>query len=93
MTVSIDIPKHAEDTLRKAFGDALNRTALEALAIEGYRAGKLSRFDVQLILGLESRWETEEWLGDRGVHLNYSLADLESDRDTLESVLGPLKKS
>jgi predicted HTH domain antitoxin len=87
MSVSIDIPKQAEDVLRKAFGDTLNRSALEALAIEGYRSGKLSQFEVQEVLGFTSHWETEERLGERGIHLNYSVADLEADRRTIDGIL------
>jgi hypothetical protein len=92
MTVSIDIPKQAEEMLKGAFGDNLNRTALEAIAIEGYRTGKLSRYEVQTVLGFDDRWQTESWLGSRGVHLNYSIEDLEADRQTLDRVLGPAKR-
>jgi hypothetical protein len=84
MTVSIVIPESAEEALRGAFGDNLNRAALEAMAIEGYRTGKLSFYQVQQILGFDNRWETEEWLGAHEVDRNYSLADLEADRRTLE---------
>lgn len=91
MTLSIDISKQAEDVLRGAFGEDLSRAALEAMALEGYRAGKLSCYDIQKILGLDNRWDAEEWLGGHGADLNYSLADLEADRQTLNRVLGPVK--
>jgi predicted HTH domain antitoxin len=91
MTVSIDIPKQAEELLRGAFGDHLSRAVLEAIAIEGYREGKLSRFEVQTLLGLEDRWETESWLGSKGVHLDYGREDLDADRQTLDRLLGPSK--
>ena len=83
ITVQMDIPEQAEELLRDAFGDNLNRAALEAIAIEGYRSGKLSRYDVQRLLGFEDRWETESWFSGKGVHLNYHLEDLEADRKTL----------
>jgi len=91
MTVSIEIPRQAEDMLRGAFGDNLSRTALEAIAVEGYRTGKLSRFEVQTLLGFEDRWQTEAWLGSKGVHPTYGLEDLEADRQTLDRLLGPAK--
>ncbi len=92
MAVSFEIPKDAEEMLQRAFGDDLTRAALEAIAIEGYRAGKLSRYEVQILLSFEDRWETEAWLGGRGVHLNYSVQDLDADRETLDRLLGPGNK-
>jgi hypothetical protein len=35
------------------------------------------------ILGPENRWDTENWLGDRGANVSYSLDDLRADQDTL----------
>ena len=89
MTVQFNIPEGVEDSLREVWGSDLARAALEALAIEGYRTGKLSRFQVQQLLGFGDRWETEAWLGDRGVNVNYALDDLETDRATLTRTLGP----
>jgi hypothetical protein len=91
MTVSIEIPQDAEALLRQAFGSRLNRAALESLAVEGYREGRLSRFEVQRILGFDNRWEVEEWLGGHGANVRYSTADLEADRRTLHEMLGPEK--
>lgn len=91
MTVAIDIPKEAEKVLHAAYGDTLNRAALEAIAVEGYRSGKLTRYEVQSLLGLEDRWEAETWLGGKGAHLNYTLQDLDADRETLQRTLGPAK--
>jgi hypothetical protein len=91
MTLSIPIPPHAEELLRNAFGEALNRTTLDAILVEGYRVGKLSRFDIQRILGFDNRWDTDEWLGSHGAHLNYSAENLDADRNTLNQVLGPVK--
>jgi hypothetical protein len=91
MTVSIDIPQQAERLLREAFGDNLGRAALEAIAIEGYRGGKLTAFEVQTLLGFEDRWETQAWFASRKVNLNYSLEDLDADRATLNRTLGPAK--
>ena len=92
MTLSLTISSDAEETLRHAWGEGLDRAALEALAIEGFRSGKLSRFEVQSLLGLSDHRETEKWLGDRGVNLNYSSDDLTADRATLEKVLGPIRR-
>ncbi len=89
MTLRLEISDDAHRALNEAWGQDLSRAALEALSIEGYRTGKLSRHDVQTLLGFQNRWETEEWLGSHGVCMNYSMEDLEADRATLNRVLGP----
>ena len=88
MSVTLDISEDTQRALEQAFGQGLSRAALEALAIEGYRLGKLSTYQIQTLLGFEDRWETQDWLGKRGICLNYTLEDLESDRLTLDRVLG-----
>lgn len=62
--------------------------AVERLVLAGYRDGTLSRYQVQRLLGFDNRWDTEEWLGSRGAVMQYSLADLDQDRATLDRVLG-----
>jgi len=64
-----------------------NRADLEESAVAGYRAGELSLFEVRQLLGFDNRWETEEWLGSRGVDWNYSMEDLKDDRETIEQLL------
>lgn len=59
----------------------------EDVAIEEYRAGRLSQRQVAEVLGLDY-WQTESFLTERNVALNYSRADLEADRATLDEVLG-----
>jgi len=83
MQLTLDIPDDLASALRAAHGDDLARAALERLAADGYESGRLSAYQVQRLLGLENRFQTQEWLGRMGVHQNYSLDDLESDRDTL----------
>lgn len=89
MTLRIEISDDAENALRKAWGPDLARAAVEALALEGYRRGKLSRYEVQRLLGFSDRWQTEEWLGLQGADVNYALDDLAADREALSRKLGP----
>jgi predicted HTH domain antitoxin len=77
------------DTLAKMFGDtaeARSRRLTEDVALEEYRAARLSQRQVGEMLGLDY-WQTERLLAERGVRLNYSLDDLEADRVTLNEVL------
>jgi hypothetical protein len=91
MTVVVNIPEPFEELLRKAFGDKLERAALEGMVLEAYRSGKISRREVQQLLGFDNRWDTEEWLGARGANQQYTLEDLEADRKALDKTLGAIK--
>lgn len=88
MMINVNIPGDQEQLLRRALGNDLGRAALEALAIEGYRSGKLTAAEVGQVVGISDRWAINKWLADRNVPLNYTLADLEADRQTLDRVLG-----
>jgi predicted HTH domain antitoxin len=88
MSLTIEIAKEHEETLRAAFGTSLAQATKEALALEGYRQGKLSAGEVQDLLDLSTRHEAEQFLADRGVPMAYSQADLDQDRQTLSRLLG-----
>jgi len=89
MTFSMNIPQEHEQMLRNAWGPDLERAALEAIVIEGYRTNKLSAAEVGTLLGIKDRWAVNQWLADHKVPLSYSLINLESDRRTLDRLLGP----
>ncbi len=80
---TLNISGSIEETLKKAFGQDLDRAALEALAIEGYRTAKLTAGEVARILGLETSIAAQAWLAQHGVELNYALEDLDADRESL----------
>ena len=57
------------------------RAALEAFAIESYRSGALSPYQIRLLLGFETRDELNDFLKANEVWEHcYTLADLEVDR-------------
>lgn len=85
MQVTVVLP----DEVARQWGDnpeAIARRVVEDAAIEGYRAGRLSHRQVGVALGLDY-WQTEAFLKERGVPLNYSAADLDADNATLEKIL------
>lgn len=88
MTISFQVSENTEAAFQRAFGENLDRAALEAMCIEGYRAGKLSLGEVAAALGLETTIIALEWLGKRGVAINYSIEDFEADQGNLARVLG-----
>lgn len=85
MQVTLEMP----DQVARQWGetpDAVSRHVLEDAAVEGYRAGRLSQRQVGAMLGLDY-WQTEAFLSERGVPLNYSPAELAADNATLDKIL------
>jgi predicted HTH domain antitoxin len=76
--LTIELPEEIERELRAAW-ENLPRRALEALAVEGYRSGVLTRGQVGHLLDLNF-WETETFLKEKAAFLKYTLEDLEQDR-------------
>ena len=86
----IEITIQLPDLLARAFGatpEARTQRLAEDAAIEEYRAGRFSQRQVGEMLGLDY-WQTERLLTERNISLNYFLGDLQSDRATLDQVLG-----
>ncbi len=84
MRLELDIPDDSERLLRDAWGPDLDRAALEALVIEGYRSGRLTLMQVGQLIGVDNRWAANQWLADRKVWLDYTPEDLERDRAALD---------
>jgi len=85
MQVTVEMP----DQVARQWGEtpnAVGRHVMEDAAVEGYRAGRLSQRQVGAMLALDY-WQTEAFLNERAVPLNYSAADLAADNATLEKIL------
>lgn len=87
MQVTIEVPDYVEESFRES-GDDITRATREALAIEAYRTAKISLGDMADMLGMGSI-EALDWLGRRGIPMNYSLEDLNDDRKTFERLFPP----
>ena len=87
MELHIDVP---EELARQLASDSegLARIALEALAVEGVRSGKLSAFQARTLLGIESRSEMDGFLKAHGVNLDLTLDNVQKDTD---AALAPLR--
>ena len=75
--IAVEVPEDIAKRLESAWRD-VSRGTLEALALEGYRDGTLSREQVGRVLGL-SFGETEAFLKARQAYLAYDEEDLKSD--------------
>ena len=79
MNVTILIP----DDFAARFGtEVVGRRAIEALALED-RAGRLSKFELRRVLGFATRGELDGFLKKHGIFEDYTLDDLERERETL----------
>jgi hypothetical protein len=80
--IAVDLPEDIAKQLESTWRD-LSRGTLEAVVLEGYRDGTLSREQVGRVLGL-SFWQTEAFLKERQAYLPYNEQDLEQDRRDLD---------
>ena len=78
VNVAIDIPDDIGQVLAAQAG-GVSRAVLEAVAIEAYRSGAITPAQVQQMLGLRSRWETEAFLKRAEAFHDYTTDDLERD--------------
>ena len=78
MNVAIQIPDEVGRALM-ARGADVTRAVLEAVAIEAYRSGAITPAQVQEMLGLRSRWETESFLHRAEAYHDYTMEDLDRD--------------
>ena len=78
MEVTLKIPDDVAH-LVATNGKDVSRVALEAFALEGYRSEALTENEVRQMLGFDTNLQVHAFLKEHGVHLQYSLADLEED--------------
>jgi post-segregation antitoxin (ccd killing protein) len=82
MEVTVQIPEDLAERLR-AGGRDLSRCALEALALEEFKSGRLTKPELRHLLGYETRAGLDEFLKTHGVFEDYTLEELERERRDL----------
>ncbi len=86
MTVTLTIPDEVAASLQRV-QPALPRTILETFAVEGYRRGILSAAQVRLMLGHDSRSETEDFLAAHETWPGTRAEDVAADGLKLNALL------
>jgi hypothetical protein len=86
MQVTIEMPDDIAGELTEKNGEGLRRAVLEAVALEGYRSGRLTHPQVGQLVGLDYRFDVDAFLKEHGVFLDYAPEDLERDRETLRKL-------
>jgi len=87
MNVGLDIPEDLGRLIAADPGD-LTRAALEGLALEAIRTGKLSVPQARRLLGISSRYEMDGFLKAHGVLLDITLQDVVRDSEVARTVAG-----
>jgi hypothetical protein len=84
MNVTLRIPDEIAARLT-AEGADLAREALEGFALEAFRSGRLTRYELRMVLGIDTRHELDGFLAERGIHEPVTLDDLRRDIEELKA--------
>ena len=84
MNVMVPFP----DDLAARFGSEaeLGRRAVEALALEEYRAGRLTRPELRRLLGFATRGELDSFLCDHGVADGITVEEFDRQLQDLDRI-------
>jgi predicted HTH domain antitoxin len=90
ISISVNLPPDVEERLRVEYPD-LSAAVREGFAVELFRRGILTHFDLGRVLGLD-RFETDALLKRHQV-AEYSPAheDVDADVESLKELLGPTR--
>ena len=84
----MNLTVHIPDELASRLGTTgqLERRALEALALEEFKLGHLTRVELRKFLGFGTRAQLDAFLTAHGVFGTYTADDLAQDRRDLEQL-------
>jgi hypothetical protein len=86
MQVTVEIPDNLAAQLIRA-GEDPSRAILEDALVQAYREEKISGPQLMEALGIETRYELDGFLKSRQVWIEYSLDELNHDREVMEKFL------
>ena len=82
MNLTVEIPDAIAPQL--SAGGNLPRRVLEAFALDEYKAERISKAQLRLLLGFETRYELDGFLKDHEVWIDYTLEDAHRDTAMLK---------
>jgi len=82
MNLFLQIPDDLAERL-SASGD-VERQALEAIAVEAYRFGRLTKPELRRMLGIETRGELDRVLKAHEIYEPYTVAAIEREREDVQ---------
>ncbi len=86
MTITIEIPDEFAAQMVPE-GQEPSRQALEDMAVEAYRAHRLTAAQLRRLPGIPSRYLLDGFLKKRGVWLDYTLEDFRREGETTAPLL------
>jgi hypothetical protein len=82
MNLTLEIPDDIATRLTATGGD-LSRRALEALLAEEYRHDRLTKPELQRLLGIETSYALDGFLKAHDIWIEYTREDAERERQSL----------
>jgi len=83
MDLTVHIPDDIATRLNQACDD-LPRRALEALALEEYKRGHITKPELRRMLGYETRHQLDGFLKEHGVDDGFTLQEIEQQLEGLQ---------
>jgi len=85
LNVTVDIPDELAREMSAA-GNDLSRRILETIALEEYKAERISKAQLRRVLSFETRFELDDFLKVHQVGPNVTIEDLRRDIQDLQSL-------
>jgi hypothetical protein len=85
MQLTVQIPDGLASRMTASGGD-LSRRALEALALEEFKSGRITKPELRRLLGFGTRYRLDGFLKSHDVYEDYTIEDFERDRDDLKQL-------
>ena len=83
MRLTVEIPDDLAYRLSAGGGD-LSRRALEAIALEEYRSGRISKAELRRLFGFRTRYELDGFLKTHQIWIEYNVEDFHRELDELK---------
>jgi hypothetical protein len=85
MEPTVRIPDELANRMSASGGDP-SRRALEALALEEFKSGRITKRELRRLLGFDTRCRLDGFLKSHDVYEDYTMEDFEQDRDALKQL-------
>ena len=85
MELTVQIPDDLASRM-SAYGGDLSRRALEALALEEFKSGHITKPELRRLLGFGTGYRLDGFLKSHEVYENYTMEDFDQDRDALKQL-------
>ncbi len=83
MHLTVEIPDELAGRFSAAGGD-LSRRALEAFVADEYKHDRLTKPELQSLLGIETSYQLDGFLKTHDLWIDYTMEDAERERKSLE---------